>query len=152
MRCKLGSWWVLSTSPLIQLYGCTCSINCSTSCTVVYESICLLEYAHELGYKKKIMQEVQCISCNNPVTTGHHPPTLKHSTTSSVLDPEPSSDFQLTKSCLGTFEVYCSSLNRWSRKVLHLPASHFHVIQPSTASSTYQLNTVVWSFLDAIWC
>ena len=86
MRCKLGSWWVRSSSPLIQLYGCVCSINC-TGCTVLYESTCLQEYANELGYKKTIIQACLCIFCNNPVTTGHHPPTPMHSTTSPVLDP-----------------------------------------------------------------
>ena len=39
------------------------------------------------GTKTREHNEVLCVFCNNSVTTGHHPPTLKPSTTSPVLDP-----------------------------------------------------------------
>ena len=86
MRCKLGSWWVPSSSPLIQFYGCTCSTNC-TGCTVVCESICYKSMPMSWGTERQSYNEVLCISCDQ--SCDHRPPstTLKHSTASPVLDP-----------------------------------------------------------------
>ena len=43
---------------------------------------------------------------HTPVTTGHHPPTLKHSTNSSVTDPARQRDFPLVCLFLFRFRVF----------------------------------------------
>ena len=44
------------------------------------------------------------------MTTGHHPPTLKHSTTSSVTDPARPRDFPLTSFSGVAFVLFCFAL------------------------------------------
>ena len=114
--------WLSEFYGCLEFYGYTCSINC-TGCTVVYESICYKSMPMSRGAGRQEFNEVQCISCNNPVTTGHQPPTLKHSTTSSVADPAGQRDFLLTRSYLTTVCTLSLEISLFPEYFVPLPCN-----------------------------